>query len=195
MILANRKDRTPALLSPCSCPTAAVLLPRSCCVPGLTRACSCPHPALLLLLSPLLLCSFCPAYLLLPCSCPALFLLLPCFCPSWPCFPIHAPAHPSLAAFIIISTSSSSSSTFFDMARAAFSRTIDYKLFSICLPKIINTVSVHRLITGGLRRFCRFCTTPTTAANHRCDQIQNVHKYNETVELFCHLSFDLDFVC
>ena len=87
-------------LLPCSCPAPALLLPCSC---------SCLPPSLLLLLPLLLLCSCLPAPILLPSSyfCPA--PALPCFCPSWPyscscSSPAPVLAHPSLAAFIIIST-------------------------------------------------------------------------------------------
>ena len=78
-----------------------------------------PAPSLLLICSA-------PAYLLLPysCSVPTSALLLPCPASALPgtslvqpCFfPAPAPAHPSLAAFIIISTLR----LFFGTARAAF---------------------------------------------------------------------------
>ena len=85
---------------PYSCPASFKLLSGTFLAPPQFLPSSCPLSALLCftLLSSAQLCS-CPVpTLLLPCSsfCPALALLLPCFCPA------RGPAHPSLAAFIII---------------------------------------------------------------------------------------------
>ena len=98
-IFVNREAPASVLLPllPCSCPahapTSDLLLPCSCtfpysCSAPLLPTCSYPTPA---------------EFLLLPCSSlllPFLALLLvqPCL------FPAPAPAHPSLTAFIIIST-------------------------------------------------------------------------------------------
>ena len=86
-------------------PALLFLLPCSCIAPGLLLTCSWPAHGLLLPSScPLssLICftllSSAPA-LLLPCPSHASTPLLLCFCPA------PAPAHPSLAAFIIFSTS------------------------------------------------------------------------------------------
>ncbi len=90
MRTVNRQKTTLLLPSSSFCPTPAVLLllPSSNPAPPQVTLNSCLAPALFLLRS----------VLLLPCSCfyPALALLRTY---SW-----SAPAHPSLAAFIIIST-------------------------------------------------------------------------------------------
>ena len=105
LLLLSCSCSAPTLLLPSSsfCPAPAVLLPCSFQAPIWHIPSSSPVPAQLLpsfcpaLLYSAQLCS-CPVpALLLPCSCfsPALALLQPCSCPA-------GPAHPSLAAFIII---------------------------------------------------------------------------------------------
>ena len=98
----------PVLLLPCSFKASIRHIPISCPVPAQLLPSFCPA-----LLYSAQLCS-CPVLaLVLPRSCfsPALALLQPCSCPA----PAPGPAHPSLAAFIIISTSR----LFFGTARAA----------------------------------------------------------------------------
>ena len=132
LLLLSCSCSAPTLLLPSSsfCPAPAVLLPCFFQAPIRHIPSSSPVPAQLLpsfcpaLLYSALLCS-CPVpALLLPCSCfsPALALLQSCSCPA-------GPAHPSLAAFIIISTLR----LFFATARAAFYGTMEYRAISFII--------------------------------------------------------------